>query len=115
MWRTMLIGLDGLGTKIALNDSDPVVDTLSRVFGSWRSCPLPEDDSSTIGEAIIRVDRTESGFRISSPWLSDSVEERTATGAAFSVTAELGRAFAEEHPELFCLHGAAVEIGGRLI
>lgn len=112
----MLIALDGVKTPISLGNCAELLPTLAAVLGSWRfriletGGPTARDDAPAIS-----IQRASCCYRIASPWLDEPVVERTEVGAVFSLSAELGRAFAEERPEQLCLHCAAVETDGRLI
>src|SRR4051812_22590909 len=102
----MLLALEGLNTRIACEECPEIfLGALLKVLGTWPSSV--QEDGLSLGPQI-RVRHPPSGYLISSPWLSEAIEEKTETGAVFSVTAEIGRAFAEEHPEVLCLHSAAV-------
>src|SRR5215204_804516 len=112
----MLIALDGVKAPISLRNCDELLPPLAAVLGSWRFRILETaDQTARDAAATISVLRGSSSYQIASPWLDEPVAERTQVGAVFSLSAELGRAFAEERPERLCLHCAAVETDGRLI
>ena len=112
----MLIAMDGVKAPISLCDCDELLPPLIAVLGSWRFRILETADQTARETApAISVVRESNSYRIASPWLDEPVVERTEIGAVFSLSAELGRAFAEERPERLCLHCAAVEADGHLI
>jgi hypothetical protein len=112
----MLIALDGVKAPISLRNCAELLAPLVAVLGSWRFRILKTADQTACDTAApISVLRGPSSYQIASPWLDEPVTERTEVGAVFSLSAELGRAFAEERPERLCFHCAAVETDGRLI
>lgn len=113
----MLIALRGITTPIFLHHCDALLEPLADVLGSWRFRIIESSPTShPQPAAAISVRQLYSNcYNVASPWLDEPVVERTEVGAIFSLTAELGRAFAEERPERLCLHCAAVETDGHLI
>lgn len=112
----MLIALNGLKVPISLHNCDEIIRPLLAILGSWRFRILENGDRTAREPAApISVVRGSISYEISSPWLDEPVVEKTEVGAAFSLAAELARAFAEERPGLLCLHCAAVETDGRLL
>ncbi len=63
----------------------------------------------------IAIEDEGDGFRLTSPWLKGPVRQQHEVDAACVLVAELYRAYLADHPELLCLHGGAVELGGRLV
>lgn len=110
----MIIALNGISTRVLLENCDELIPPLTGVLGSWSFRCQQNTDASGIGAAI-SVSRNGSGYRVTSPWLTPPVLEQSEVGAVFSVTAEVARAFAEERRGSLCLHCAAIEIDRRLI
>ena len=85
-----------------------------RFFHSWPH----EEVAPSPGGAVIHVrafGREEKGYDIRAPWLPEPLHEPTMASALCSLAIELVAAFGEEHPDVTCLHAAAVQIGGNTV
>ena len=85
-----------------------------RFFHSWPH----EEVAPSPGGAVIHVrafGREEKGYDIRAPWLPEPLHEPTMASALCSLAIELVAAFGEEHPDVTCLHAAAVQLDGNTV
>lgn len=81
-----------------------------RFFHAWphEEARLPE------GDAVIHVrafGREPGGYDIRAPWMPGPCHEPSMASALCSLAIELVAAFCESHPQMTCLHAAAVRSG----
>jgi len=106
-----LISFDGLPRPVLLLECSDVYDCFSSVFRDW-----PFRLAETGGDSpILTVRRTPDCYLIEADWLEAPLRRKDHVDALCGFIAELVRAYAENGPDLLCLHGAAAEFAGRLV
>jgi hypothetical protein len=107
----ILISFDGLPRPVLLLESGDVYNCFSSVFHDW-----PFRLTEAGGDSpILTVRRTPACYLIEAAWLDAPLRRKDHIDALCGFIAELIRAFAENGPDLLCLHGAAAEFAGRLV
>lgn len=102
---------EGLNAAVTLDVDERFLDALPDVFPNW---PFVLSDSST-DPIFASVCFENAKYTISSPFMDDPTTYGNPVNAICSLIAELAWAHLRADPSLLCLHGAAVEINGRLI
>jgi hypothetical protein len=102
---------DGLSRPCVLENATEVHDALGQVLRGWRIDEVAGDAQ----QPVLTLRRSEIGYRIDGDWVQGSLAYTDPVDALCAFIAELVRAWVQPNPELLCLHGAAVELGERLV
>lgn len=94
--------LDGMGRAPAAFDS---------VFRYWPWRPMPEEPAA---DPLIRVSPEGDVFWLEAPWLKERLRYTDAVNLACGLGVHVNHALLLQRPDLLCLHGAGIEIDGRL-
>ncbi len=101
-----------LTRPVVLAGCPEILPQIASVFRGWTIDPDPDKGS---GEAILSLIGEDGGYRLEADWLSAPLRLKEPVDAVCALVAELLKAMVIDDPGLLCLHGAAVEIGGRLV
>ncbi len=100
---------EGISLPVRLCNCAALLPEARAFFGGW---PFTEGLPSSAEPALSLEGPGETnrrGYRITRP-MQPAVYEPTATCALCSLSIELAAVFCSEHPEILCLHGAAVSL-----
>ncbi len=107
----LLVKFDGLSRPIALIESSDIYACFPKVFHHWRF----SETATAACAPVLTVRRDAKGYRVDADWLDPPLVRLDPVDALCGFIAELIRAFINDNPRLLCLHGAAAELGGRLV
>ncbi len=108
----MRLKFDDVSRPIQIDDGAHLLDTFRSVFRFW---PFTECANSTDGDPVIAVKREATGYRLYAPWRAEPPRYSNPVNLACGLAVNVNRALLEERSANLCLHGAGVEIGGRLV
>ncbi len=101
---------EGVRLPVRLYNCSALLPEARAFFGSW---PFTEGLPSS-SETALSLEgpgkKGKKGYRIICPMQAKPLYEPTATCALCSLSIELAAVFCLEHPEMLCLHGAAVSL-----
>ena len=96
-----------------LIDCAPLLPLLPEIFPTW-PCEVSEARHEAPCASIITIRRESGVYGLSAPWLDGPLRSDTEAGLFADLTADLIHAWLAAHPDVLCLHAAAVEFAGRL-
>lgn len=102
---------DGLDATVALCVDQKFVDALPVVFPNWGHAIVQHDKN----DSFANVTLTENKYVITSPFMDEPTIFKDPANTLCSLIVELAWARLREDTSLLCLHGAAIEFGGRLV
>lgn len=108
----MRLTFERVSGSVQLDDEDALLAPLPSIFRYW---PYTESSDSAAGEPLITVRREGEGYLLHAPWREKPPRYSNPVNLACGLAVNLNRAMLEEHTSYLCLHGAGVEIGGRLV
>ncbi len=108
----MRLRFDKVSRPVQIDDGDRVLSPFRSVFRFW---PFAETADSLDEEPVITVKRDGDGYRLFAPWRAKPPRYSDPVNLACGLAVNVNRAMLEEHTDNLCLHGAGVEIGGRLV
>jgi hypothetical protein len=73
---------------------------------------MPEDAAA---DPLIRITPEGDAFWLEAPWLAEKLRYSDAVNLACGLAVHVNHAMLLERPDLLCLHGAGIEIDGRLV
>lgn len=111
MLTTTLLTFQNLGAAVSLNVDQRFLDALGAVFLNW-PFELSADSESPVFASVCYKDKR---YTISSPFMEEPVSYTDPVNTICSMIVELAWAHLRADPSLLCLHGAAVEMNGRLV
>ncbi len=111
MTTSTLLTFQNLGAAVSLNVDQRFLDALRAVFLNWRF-ELSADSESPVFASVCYKDKQ---YEISSPFMEAPVTYTDPINTICSMIVELAWAHLRADPSLLCLHGAAVEMNGRLV
>ena len=85
---------------------------LASVFRHW---PFFEVDEDAADEPVITVRRDGGGYWLHADWQEEPLRFSDPVNLACGLALNVNRAMLQEHEPDHCLHGAGIEIGGRLV
>lgn len=105
---------DDVEAPVVMQGCEGLTEYLDAVFVTW-PYSLSHCAESITGKSI-SISRHDQGFRVSSAWMADKYRNfEHPVDVVCWLVVELSWAYLEQNPETLCLHGAAVEIAGRLV
>jgi len=102
---------EGLRAGIAVTASQAFFNALPTIFSHWPFSIESGAEREVFGTLVEQDTR----YAFTSPFMDKSPTYRDPVNAICAIVAELAWARLREDPSLLCLHGAAVEIAGRLV
>ena len=108
----MLLTFDKVARPVRLEGVDSAPPAFDSVFRFWPWRSLPEDAAA---DPLIRITPEGGAFWLDAPWLRERLRYNDAVNLACGLAVHVNHAMLLECPDLLCLHGAGVEIGGRLV
>ncbi len=102
---------EGLDATVELCVDQKFVDALPVVFPHWAHKIVQQNEDSDFASVTL----TEKQYEITSPFMDDPISFKDPANALCSLIVELAWARLREDTSLLCLHGAAIEFGGRLV
>lgn len=103
--------LQGLPVSVSLPAELTTAEALSAVFQNW---PYRITPQSALPNTFAIAKATKS-YILTTPYLKQDKRVAEPADALCALVAELAWALLEANPGMLCLHGAAIEIDGRLI
>lgn len=107
----MLLEFENLSRPVLLKGMTDAPPAFDGVFRYWLWRPLSEHDA----EPVIRVTPKTNGFLLQAPWLEEPLNYTDEVNLACGLAVQVNHAMLAERPDLLCLHGAGIEIDGRLV
>jgi hypothetical protein len=101
-----------LSSPVALVDCPELLPLVDKVFRGWT---IESSSDNGPEDPILSLSRDEAGYRLESACLDRPLTLKEPVDAVCGFIAELLKALVIDDPRLLCLHGAAVELGGRLV
>ncbi len=111
MSNVQTLKFNGLTARVALGVDAAFIAALETVFAHW-AYTLSNQGST---DAFAQVTLENHKYRVSSPFMAEDLFYDDPVNAVCRLVVELAWAQLREHPDMLCLHGAAVEINGRLV
>lgn len=105
------LNFDGLNAGVQLKVDRRFLDALPIIFGGWGY----ELTSGHTGNDFVSVAQNGKKYSVSSAFMDKSRTYRDPVNAICGLIVELAWARLRADPGLLCLHGAAVEMNGRLV
>jgi len=103
---------DGVGRPVRLAaTATDLIPLMRRVLDTW---PFREAADEQ-GDPVIELWRHDGGYARRSPWLDEPKTYPDALNAVCDFFVDLVHAYAGAHPDMLCLHCAALDIGGRIV
>ena len=109
---TMLLKFDKISRPVDLVGMETVPPAFGSVFRYWPMRPIPEDAAA---EPLIRVTPEGETFWLEAPWLDERPRYTDAVNLACGLAVHINHAMLMDRPDFICLHGAGVEVDGRLV
>jgi len=102
---------DELSKPVRLIDCSDLVDYFPLIFPGWQIIETPAGNKSP----ILTLSKDQNGYTLEGYWLDKPIYRTDKVAALCALVAELIRAYVHDDNQLLCLHGAAVELGGKLV
>ena len=100
-----LLAFAEIGRPVALVGCDELVPVIRQVLRGWE---ITETVVANCPRTDIVIRRTKKGYSRSSPWLAQSISFHHPVNAVCDFLVDLTNAYLADHPQLLCLHTAAV-------
>lgn len=112
MTDSVYVKFEDLSRPLLLRNCSALLDHFPLIFPGWK-ISTTESPAQT---PVIRIEGNSKGsFGISAEWLDKTAEYDDEVDALCALIAKVVKARTLEDTNLLCLHGAAVEVGGKLI
>lgn len=108
----MLLKFDKVARPMLLEGVDSAPPAFVSVFRFWPWWSMPEDAAA---DPLIRIIPEGDAFWLDAPWLDERLHYSNAVNLACGLAVHVNHAMLMDRPDLICLHGAGIEIGGRLV
>ena len=108
----MLLTFDKVSKPVRLVDAENAPSAFVSVFRYWPWWSIPEDSSA---DPQICVTPAGNGYWLEAPWLAERLHYNDAVNLACGLAVQVNHSMLLERPDLLCLHGAGIEIDGRLV
>ncbi len=108
----MRLSFEGISRPVEIEGGRAILPVIRSVFRYW---PFREvgDDAGTA--PIVSARKDGSGYRVHTGWRDDPPRYSNPVNLACGLGVQVNRALLEEQEAHLCFHGAALEIGGRLV
>jgi len=103
--------LDKLAAPVRLQVEPAFIKALPPIFSHWDFQVTDTTDTPP----FLTIKRTKRGYLLTSPYLEEPETHIDAVNAICAMIAEIAWARLRQETDLLCLHGAAIEIAGRLV
>lgn len=103
---------DGISQPVQIDGSDALLPAIRSVFRYWPFELIEEDNGET---PVIAVRRDGDGYFVHAAWRKKPPRYSNPVNVACGLGVNVNRAMLLEQDSHLCLHGAAIEIGGRLV
>ena len=112
MTDSVYVSFEDLSRPLLLRNCSTLLEHFPLIFPGWK---ISTSESSAL-EPVIRIERDSKGiFGVSAEWLDKTAEYEDEVDTLCALIARVVKARTLEDTSLLCLHGAAVEVGGKLI
>ena len=112
MSDSVYVTFEDLSRPLLLRNCSTLLDHFPLIFPGWNIAT----DESSAQSPVIRIERNARGiFSLSADWLDKTAEYDDEVDTLCALIAKVVKARTLEDTNLLCLHGAAVEIGGKLV
>ncbi len=108
----MILRFDRISRPVQIDDSRALLSPLLGVFRYW---PFFEVEEDAAAEPVITVRRDGDGYWLHADWQAEPLHYSDPVNLACGLALNVNRAMLQEHESYLCLHGAGIEIGGRLV
>ena len=108
----MLLTFDKVARPVHLEGVDSAPPAFVSVFRFWPWWSMPEDATA---DPLIRITPEGDAFWLEAPWLGERLHYSNAVNLACGLAVHVNHAMLMDRPDLLCLHGAGIEIDGRLV
>ncbi|UCH73909.1 MAG: PqqD family peptide modification chaperone [Rhodospirillales bacterium] len=108
----MRLQFEQINQQVQIDDDDALLSPLPSVFRYW---PYQEATASTSDEPVVTVRREGTGYRLFARWRDKPPRYSNPVNLACGLALNLNRAMLEQERSYLCLHGAGLQIGGRLV
>lgn len=107
----MFLQFANLSRPVSLDGIDQPPAAFDSVFRHWPWRPV----STYPAEPEIRIAPDGEGFTLSAPWLEKPLRYTDGVNLACGLGVHVNHGVLLQRPDLLCLHGAGIEIAGRLV
>ncbi|MCP4187618.1 MAG: PqqD family peptide modification chaperone [Gammaproteobacteria bacterium] len=101
---------NNMSSSVEFEDCGELIDCLLKGFVNWSIDTVQSNNSP-----VITVKQENNKYHIKGHWVKEPMLRTGKVNAICGFTAELIRAYVKEDARLLCLHGAAAELGGKLV
>lgn len=108
----MLLTFDNVARPVRLESVENAPSAFVSVFRYWPWWSIPEDSAADVQ---IRVTPDGNAYWLEAPWLDEKLRYNDAVNLACGLAVQVNHAMLLDRPNLICLHGAGIEIDGRLV
>ena len=108
----MRLEFEKIPRPVRIDDGPALLPALESTFRYW---PFREVAESRGDEPVVTVRRDGSGYSVHADWLKDPPRYSNPVNLACGLAVNVNRAMLQERDSYLCLHGAGIEIGGRLV
>lgn len=108
----MLLTFDNVARPVRLESVESAPAAFLSVFRFWPWWSIPEDSAA---DPQIRVTPDGNAYWLEAPWLDERLRYNDAVNLACGLAVHVNHAMLLDRPDLICLHGAGIEIDGRLV
>ena len=107
-----LLKFSDIDKPVALAGCDELAPIIRQLLRNW---DIRETVAAKPGQSEIVIRKTKKGYIRSSPWVKKSIFFQQPVTAVCYFLVDLTNAYLADHPELLCLHTAAVQIDDGLV
>lgn len=108
----MRLEFEKVPRPVRIDDDRVLLPALASAFAYW---PFRETAGDRGDDPVITVHRNGSGYSVHADWLTDPPHFSNPVDLACGLAVNVNRAWLQEQDSCLCLHGAGIEIGGRLV
>jgi hypothetical protein len=106
------LSITGLSRPITIEGCEEMPPVMAETLRDWR---IEEVGLAEGVSPQIRLSPSRKGYKRDSEWLKKPIVFRDPVDAVCDLIVDLVHAYVADHPDLLCLHCAAVEFGGGLV
>ena len=108
----MRLQFESIDRPVQIDDDEALFSPLPSVFRYW---PFHEAAGLASDEPVVTVRREGTGYRLFARWRAKPPRYSNPVNLACGLALNLNRAMLEQERSYLCLHGAGLQIGGRLV